>query len=391
MLLFEEAIETVLDAARSIGSERVEIGSVVGRVLAEDVASDIDMPPFDKSAMDGFACRRVDLGNELAIVETIPAGYVPTVDLGVNECAKIMTGSMVPRGADCVVMKEYVETAAESTIRFAGDKTADNICRKGTDGQKGEIVVGKGTVLRPHHVAVLASVGKAQPLVAKRPNVGIFSTGSELIDPASAPRPSQIRDSNSFQLAAQIESTGAVATNYGIAADTHEAIDGLLKRAVDENDIVIVSGGVSVGDFDVVPEILRRNSIELMFEKIAVKPGKPAVFGVSEKGYCFGLPGNPVAAFVLFELMVKPLVYGLMGHEYAPVPIQMPLGESIKRSKTERLSWIPVRISGAGTLIPVEYHGSAHINALCGADGLISIEVGVAEIAEGTIVPVRLI
>jgi len=165
----------------------------------------------------------------------------------------------------------------------------------------------------------------------------------------------------------------------------------MFKKAAQENDVVIFSGGVSVGDFDLVPGILKQNGIDLLFEKIAVKPGKPTVFGISEKVYCFGLPGNPVSTFVLFEILVKPFLYKLMGHNYSPANVRLPLGEALKRKKTIRQRWFPVAITETGTVKGVEYHGSAHINSLCGADGLISMGVGIAEIEKGTIVPVRLI
>jgi molybdopterin molybdotransferase len=184
---------------------------------------------------------------------------------------------------------------------------------------------------------------------------------------------------------------GAVANNYGIAKDTDKAIDKMFKEAAEENDVVLVSGGVSMGDFDLVPGILKQNNINLLFEKIAIKPGKPTVFGVAENIYCFGLPGNPVSTFVLFELLVKPFLYRLMDYDYKPDTIKMPLGESFRRKKANRQSWIPVVITEAGMLKPIDYHGSAHINALCIADGLIRMNVGVAEIEKGTIVPVRLI
>ena len=184
---------------------------------------------------------------------------------------------------------------------------------------------------------------------------------------------------------------GTVATNYGIARDTTDDIDGIFKKAAGENDVVIISGGVSVGDFDLVPGILKQNGIDLLFEKIAVKPGKPTVFGVSEDVYCFGLPGNPVSTFVLFEILVKPFLYKLMGHDYRSPNVQMPLGETFRRKKTIRQRWFPVAITETGTVKGVEYHGSAHINSLSGADGLVSMGVGVAEIEKGTIVPVRLV
>jgi len=389
MLPFEKAFEIVLNSARPLGSERVDIVGAVNRVLGEDVASDVDLPPFDKSAMDGYACRREDLANELTVIETIPAGVSPRKAIGPNQCAKIMTGGVVPGGADCVIMVEFTENTGESEVRFTGKKTAGNICARAEDVKAGQIVLKKGTLIKPQHLATLAAVGCASPCVAARPRVGIIATGNELVEPAQRPSLSQIRDSNSFQLAAQVETVGAVVKNYGIARDTREAIDAALKKAVAENDVVLVSGGVSVGDFDFVPDILKQNGIELMFEKIAIKPGKPTVFGVSKNLFCFGMPGHPVSGFVICELLVKPFLYKLMGHDFIPVDIKVSLGTSFSRKKAGRPSWIPVVITNEGTAKPVEYHGSAHFNALCEADGLLCIPKGTAEIKEGTRVSVR--
>jgi len=331
------------------------------------------------------------LANELTIVETIPAGYVPRKTIGAKQCAKIMTGSIVPVGADCVIMKEYIESPTENTIRFTGEETSDNICRKAEDIKAGDIVLRKGSRIGPQHIAVLATVGKVKPLVAKRPNVAVISTGNELVGPSFKPGPSQIRNSNSFQLAAQVDNMCVVVRNYGIARDRAGDIESMFRTAADENDVVIISGGVSAGDFDIVPEILKQNNVDILFEKIAVKPGKPTIFGVSENGYCFGLPGNPVSSFVQFELLVKPFLYKLMGHDYRHRNIRMPLDESIKRKETTRQSWIPVIITEAKTVKPLEYHGSAHINALCGADGFIKFDIGVAEVKKETMVDIWLV
>ena len=176
-----------------------------------------------------------------------------------------------------------------------------------------------------------------------------------------------------------------------ITKDTKEAIDKTFKRVAAANDVVIVSGGVSVGDFDFVPDILRRNNIDLMFEGIAVKPGKPSVFGVSDDVYCFGLPGNPMSTYVQFEILIKPFLYKLMGCEHGSYDVRMPLEDDIKRKKTDRQAWLPVATTDAGTVKLAEYHGSAHIGSLCAADGLISIDVGVPLLEKGTIVSVRLI
>jgi molybdopterin molybdotransferase len=391
VLPFEKALETVLTSAHQLDTERIEFACALNRVFAENVRSDMNIPPFNKSAMDGYACRRADLDSKLTVIETIPAGAVPQKIIELNQCSKIMTGAMVPEGADCVIMKEYVEEAVDNTIRFIGEKTADNICRKAEDIKTGDIVLSKGVIIEPQHIAVLASIGNTRPLVAKRPDVAVIATGSELVDPKSKPSLSQIRNSNSFQLAVQIESMGAVAMNYGIAGDTAEQIDTVFKKALEENDVILVSGGVSVGDYDFVPGIFKQNNINMLFEKIAIKPGKPTVFGTSGKKYCFGLPGNPVSTFVLFELLVKPFLYKLMGHDYEPLNIQMPLGVPLISKKAKRQRWLPVTITDKGTVKPVEYHGSAHINALCGANGLVSMDVGVAEVKKGTSVAVRLI
>lgn len=391
MLPFEKALEIVLTSSHQLDTERIEFGCALSRVLAEDVKSDMDIPPFNKSAMDGYACRREDMGNELSVIETIAAGVVPQKVVGINQCSKIMTGAMVPGGSDCVIMKEYVDCLAENAIRFTGDKTNDNICQKAEDIKAGDTVLRKGIKLKSQHIAVLASAGNTQPLVSKRPNVTVIATGSELVDPISKPSLSQIRNTNSFQLAAQIEAMGAIATNYGIAGDTAEQIDIAFKEAIRQSDVVIVSGGVSVGDFDFVPGVFKQNNINMLFEKIAIKPGKPTVFGTSEKKYCFGLPGNPVSTFVLFEIMVKPFLYKLMGHDYEPLNIQMPLGVSLVNKKAKRQRWLPVTITDEGVVNLVEYHGSAHINSLCGANGLVSMDIGVSKIEKGTVVTIRLI
>lgn len=391
MLPFDEALKIVLDSAHKLGSERVDIAQATNRILAEDVESDMDMPPRDRSVFDGYACRREDLANELKIIEIIPAGMPPKKTIGPNQCAKIMTGATVPKGANCVFMVELTENPTAGTVRFTGEKTDDNIRPQGRDIKAGQIVLQSGTRIRPQDIAVLAMVGHTEILVARKPTVGIIATGDELVESQAKPSPWRLRNSNSPQLAAQLESVSTVVTDYGIAKDTTDEIDRTFKKAAAENDVVLLSGGVSMGDFDLVPGILKQNNIKLLFEKIALKPGKPTVFGISDNLYCFGLPGNPVSTFAVFELLVKPFLYKLMGHDYVPPNVRMPLDETIGRKDTQRRGCIPVIITDAGTLRKVEYHDSGHINALCGADGLVCMDVGVAEIPKGTIVQVRLI
>ena len=389
MISFEKAYDIVMSRARVLDTEETGLHEALHRVLAQDVQSDIDMPPFDKSAMDGYACRRAELDQELEVIEIIQAGTSPLRPVGPGQCAKIMTGAMLPEGADCVIMIEYTEEAREGVVRFTGASTRDNICRKSEDIRLGEVVLRKGARLRPQHIAVLATVGCARPRVYRKARVGIIATGDELVEPGERPGPSQIRTSNSYQLYAQVLAADGIATYYGIAKDTKSAIDSALKKAMAENEVVLLSGGVSKGDFDFVADVMQQNGIEILFDSIAMKPGKPTTFGVSPDAYCFGLPGNPVSTFIQFEILVKPFLYRLVGHDFYAPHSMLPVASGIAPKRAERETWLPVRITADGRVEPAEYHGSAHINALCQADGLIVIPAGSGVIEEGTLVRVR--
>jgi molybdopterin molybdotransferase len=390
MILLEDALKIVADSARILPHESVGLDEAFLRILAKDMESDMDMPPFNKSAMDGYACRRADLSNKLLVIETIQAGRAPTKIIGKNQCAKIMTGAPVPEGADCVIMVEYTEQCGDGTVRFTAENTRDNICAKGEDIVRGEIVLKRGTRILDRHLALLAAVGTVRPEVFCRAKVGVIATGDELVEPSLAPGQSQIRNSNASQLRAQAAGTGALPASYGIAPDNEEALAALIRKASSENDVILLSGGVSMGDFDLVPKVLKSEGYELLFEKIATQPGMPTVFGRSERGFCFGLPGNPVSTFILFENLVKPFLYKLMGHDYHPRIVTMRLVVPVRRKKTDRASWIPVRIVSPDRIAPIEYHGSAHLNSLCGADGLICIPIGVSELKEDSPTDVRL-
>lgn len=388
---FNKALETIIDSAHFLGVESVNISHSLNRVLAEDIKSDIDIPPCERAVMDGYACRRQDIDKELSIIEIIPAGKNPQKEIGPNQCAKIMTGAPIPKGADCVIIIEHTENPTGDTIRIFGDNSHDYIRTKGEDVRTGQVVLDKGTLIKPQHIAALAAAGCTEVPVSRLPKAGIIATGDELVEPQMKPEQWQLRNSNSLQLAAQFENTGSIATYYGIAKDSIDEIDNVFKKAASENDIVVISGGVSMGDFDFVPGIFKKNNVKLLFEKIALKPGKPTVFGIKEGLYCFGVPGNPVSTFAVFELLIKPFLYKLMGNDYQPLYIRMQLNETVTRKYTERLEWIPAAITKDGRLRPIEYHGSAHINALNEAAGLISIDIGVAEIPKDSLVPIRLI
>lgn len=389
MILFEDALEMVRQSAVVIGVERVALHHAAGRVLAHDVAADMEMPPFNKSAMDGYACRRIDLPGPLDVVEVIPAGYVPQQSLAAGQCAKIMTGAMVPHGADCVVMVEHTELTEDDRMVFTATGTADNICVRGEDVQQGDIVLNAGTLVAPQHVAVLASMGEAFPEVFMQPRMAVLSTGDELVEPDEKPLPSQIRNSNAVQLVAQCAQIGVAADYLGVARDNIEDTRAKVGSALDGYDVVILSGGVSMGDFDFVPTVLQEHGIEILFKSVAVQPGRPTVFGRRNKTFFFGLPGNPVSSFVQFELLVKPLLYGLMGCSYMPKTTRLQLMADYTRKKNKRKAFIPIRYSEAGGVIPVTYHGSAHIHAYVGADGIVALEIGQKVLKKGDWVDVR--
>jgi len=390
MILFEEALEIVTGAARLLSATPVPLAQAHGRVLAQDVFSDMDMPPFDKSAMDGYACRRADLDKPLEVIEIIPAGVVPAKMIAPGTCAKLMTGGMLPQGADMVMMVEDTEPAGENKIRFTGTKSSDNFCLAGEDIRENDLVLKRGTLLRPQHIAILASVGCAGPLVYDQPVMGVLSTGDELVEPHQKPAPSQIRNSNAAQLMAQIDNIGAKPQYFGIVADTLAATREAIEGAIDKCNILLLSGGVSMGDFDYVPQVLHETGFEVLFKSIAVQPGRPTVFARKGNMYLFGLPGNPVSSFVQFELLVKPLILALMGSKYSPVQLLLPMGTTFTRRNTRRKSFIPVVIK-QGKVFPVDYHGSAHIHAYVEAHGIVSVEIGKTTIAEGELADVRLI
>jgi len=388
MISFDEAIAITGNHIRHTGLEYIPFMESPGRVLAEDITSDIDMPPFNKTAVDGYACRKADLGHELRINEVIPAGVPASKRVEEGECVKIMTGAAIPEGSDWVFMVEDAEEK-NGKVRFTGKAGKDNIAKHGEDIRRGDTVLKAGSPVRPQDIAVMATVGAVEVGVRKRPLVAVISTGSELVEPHEKPGASQIRNSNAYQLAAQVVRAGAEAVYYGIAPDNKDETYRLVTKAIDECDIVLLTGGVSMGDFDMVPAVLERAGVKILFDRIAVQPGKPTTFGLHDDALVFGLPGNPVSSFVQFELIVRPVIGSAMGAVTDRQQRKHILGKDYSRKRATRTAWVPVRLNNDETVVPVEYHGSAHINALPEAYGIMRVYAGVNEIKKGTEVDVR--
>ncbi len=391
MISFDEALNIVSGINVRLTTENVDFRESCQRILAEDITSDIEMPPFDKSAVDGYACRKTDILNKLEVIEVIPAGKAPEKEVGKNQCSKIMTGAPVPKGADAVMMVEDVEELSGNKIKYHKEKIKENICFKGEDIKKGEVVIKQGTQIKPQHIAIMATAGCVMPRVYRKIKVAVISTGDELVEPDVKPALSQIRNSNAYQLLAQAINTGAETEYIGIAMDTEESLRNIISKAFDHADIVLLTGGVSMGDFDYVPQILSELGVDLKFKSIAVQPGRPTLFGTKGTQYVFGLPGNPVSSFVQFELLVKPLIYKLSGCDYQPLNLKIPIGVNYSRKRSDRLSIVPALIQNNGEVLPLEYHGSAHINSFNEAQGLIFIPIGQTMLKKGDIVDVRLI
>jgi molybdopterin molybdotransferase len=387
MISVQEAEKRIASFYAPVRIETVPLTRALGRILARDMLSPFAMPEFDKSAMDGFAYAAADRGPAYEIIETIAAGTPPLRTVRSGQCARIMTGAMIPAGADRVVKRECTREENGMMTIVCEDRNS-NIRRRGEDLEAGQLAMARGTWLRPAQIALLASLGLAEIPAAEPLRVAVITTGTELVDPGASLLPGQIYNSNSFSLAAQIRALGAVPLPRGRVIDDAAAIVRAIHSAMDECDVLILSGGVSAGDFDFVPGAMKEAGFTLHFEKIAVQPGMPTVFASRGDKAAFGLPGNPVSTFVIFEVFIKPLILRLMGHHFQPLICRANLKDAYRRRQAERGLFLPLAIEN-GTAAIVSYHGSAHLHALSRANGLLFIPAGQIEVCAGSTVDVR--
>ncbi|WP_421913085.1 gephyrin-like molybdotransferase Glp [Mesorhizobium sp.] len=316
-----DALERLLDGAQPSGHEAVGLMDAVERVLAEPVIALRTQPPFDASAMDGYATRAADVASvpaRLSVIGMAPAGRGFDGAVGKAQAVRIFTGAPLPEGADTIVIQENVRALGGGVIEVT-EPTAEgrNIRRIGLDFSKGDILLEKGRLLDPAALSLAASANHPFVNVFKRPLVAIIATGDELLPPGSELGPDQIISSNAYGVAAAAQSVGARVVDLGIAADKKEAIAALLKKAVEAGaDVVVTLGGASVGDHDLIHDVLTGEGMTLDFWKIAMRPGKPLMFGRMGNIRCIGLPGNPVASLVCSQLFLKPLLARLGGRGY---------------------------------------------------------------------------
>lgn len=377
-----DALEIILDRAGVLSTETVDLRQAFNRVLAEDIIADIAVPPFNKSAVDGYALRQEDTDKELQVTEVIPAGKEPERIIGPGQCAKIMTGAKIPKGADRVIMKEDTEPIDEETIRINRKSLKTNICLRGEDISEGASVLQRGTKLQPSQIALLASMGIHRPKVYKRPGIALLATGSELVEPGTRITQAKIRNSNSYQLMAQLDRLGITADYLGIIQDDEKNLRSTIMDSQKKYDLLLVTGGVSVGDFDLMPSILVQAGFELLIEKLAIQPGKPMKFAVKQNRYCFALSGNPVSSYLQFELLVVPFLNKLMGTGYSEKEYPVEMLSGYQRKKAQRDLFLPVSVQQGKAEI-VRYNGSAHIEAYTRANAIIKVEKNKFEIHPG--------
>lgn len=406
MISVEAARESVLARIERLAPEQVELLDSLGRVLAEDVVSDIDVAPFDNSAMDGYAVQAADLAAAaegspvtLRVVDHIAAGFMPTVPVGPGEASRIMTGAPVPAGADAIVMVEYT-LAGEAGGSTGGTvailhpaQCGDHIRRAGEDVRVGETVLRTGEVVNPASIGLMATLGVARPHVYCRPSVAIVSTGDELVGIAERPGPGQIRNSNSCSLAAQVLAAGGVPHVLGIARDNEADTRALLSRAP-EFDIMITTGGVSMGDFDVVKTVLEQIG-ELDFWKVAMRPGAPQTYGTIAGTPFFGLPGNPTSTMVGFELFVRPAIRKMRGLAALDRPVvTATLVEDVRKKSDRRyfMRGVVTRVADTTAGAPAYEarlsgrQSSAMLTSMHRANCLISLPEGLSAVAAGSVV-----
>ncbi|MGA2798999.1 MAG: molybdopterin molybdotransferase MoeA [Thermoguttaceae bacterium] len=379
----------IVDKALSdttISSRKVAVRDGFAQILAADQLSRLHLPPFDKASMDGYAVLDGDVRDAYKVLETVMAGSTPTASLRAGAAVKVMTGAPVPSGAGRVIPLEHVRSHGDEieVIRPTNDA---NICPQGEDVRPGDVILRAGRRLGPLEIANLISCGITEVDVFRPIRLAVLSTGDEIVDDPSDLGPGKIINANGPMLALLGRRYSMeIAVEKSIPdrrADTVEAISTALTCA----DLVLLSGGVSVGDFDFVGAAMAEAGLCLHFSSVAVKPGRPLTFATRGGAAVFGLPGNPVSAYVMFHLFVLRAAARMCGIPGTPREITLRLGREFRRRKSDRVEYVPCRIGDDGALIPVEYHGSAHLTALGEADGLFIVPLDISSIPAGR--PVR--
>ncbi len=387
----------VIETMRRLGTESVPLQQALGRVLAEDVRANRDQPPYDVSAMDGFAIRSADVANApavLEIIEDIKAGDMPQKVVAAGQCARIMTGAPVPQGADAVIRGEDTETLVDGRVQIAVTaKSGHDIRERGESMRAGEVVLAAGTEITPGVVGMLAMVKASSVLVYRQPRVAILSTGDELEGLDEPIDANKIPDANSYALMAQVQALGIAPVLLGIARDDPDHLRGLLQRGL-QFDVLLVSGGTSVGVHDYVRPTLEALGVQMKFWGVAMKPGHPMAFGVAPLTWIFGLPGNPVSSMVCFEQFVAPALRCIMGlaklHR-ATASVKLARDVKHRPGRTDFVRVMLSKVADERLATPTGNQGSGILHSMAMAEGLMVIPAESKGIAAGEMVTVQLL
>ena len=391
------AQQCVLGSVAVLGTESVKLEQSLGRVLAEDVRANRDLPPYDVSAMDGYAVRSADLAHvpaTLAITEDIKAGDMPAKTVQAGQCARIMTGAPVPVGADAVIRVEDTQALSESKVQInVAVKPGNDIRPKGEGMRNGDVVLAAGTEITPGVIGVLATVKCAQVQVYRHPRVAILSTGNELEDMDDPVDPNKIPNSNSYALMAQVQALGIAPALLGIARDDPAELAEYLQRGL-RFDVLLVSGGTSVGMHDYVRPTIEALGVQMKFWRVAMKPGHPVAFGMTADTFVFGLPGNPVSSMVCFEQFVAPALRRMMGHaRLFRRTIAARLTHNVKHQagRTEFIRVTLTKQEGGYATTSTGAQGSGMLLSMARADGLMVVPAESTGLAAGEQVTVQLL
>ena len=393
-LTFSEARESVLShvrgARRLPGVESVGLDQAAGRVLAEDVAADRDTPALARSVRDGFAVRSCDVPGELEVIGEVRAGDRFGGEVGRGQAVEIMTGSPVPAGADAIVMVEHT-SRVNGRVRI--DRSAEPrqfINLQGSEAAAQEVVLHAGQRLDYSSVAMLATFGRDRAAVYERPSVALIATGDEIVEVAEAPQEFQIRNSNIYSLAAQVRRAGGAPRLLPVARDNERHTREIVQEGL-QADLLLLSGGVSAGKYDVVESVLSGLGAEFYFDRVLIQPGQPLVFGRACNRFFFGLPGNPASTMVTFEVFARAAVELLTGQEEIALPMLLSRLTRDFRHRTGLTRFLPARLSPDGAEVtPVNWSGSGDIPALTRANAFLVVESGRAEYPQGELIQVLL-
>ncbi len=396
-----EAQKVVLEATAPLGLEKVPILDALGRVLGEDIIAERDNPPWDNSAMDGFAVRWEDIKQEhaiakpvtLKVIEDVPAGKTPTQTVGPGQAIRIMTGAPIPKGADTVIKVEDTEHTPDSVKVFKPEVRGANIRPQGEDVKKGDCILAKGTQIRPAEAGMLAILAKSFVLVYQRPRVAILSTGDELADLDERFSEDKIINSNSYGIAAAVQEAGGIPILLGIAKDQPAALKEKISHGLNA-DILVLSGGVSMGDYDFTKAVFKDLGAEMNFWRLAIRPGQPLAFGKIQGKLAFGLPGNPVSSMVTFEQLVRPAILKMGGHRSYGRPVVQAIFQEKFSKKPDRrhfLRGILTREDGVFTVRTTGDQGSGILTSMVKANCLIDVPVEVERLNPGDTVSVHLL